>query len=275
MQQDKDPRILVFDSGLGGLSVLQALVECMPLANYVYLADDARFPYGDLTDETLTDGLIALLHEANADFQPDLIVIACNTASTVALETIRDEFFVPIVGIVPAIKPAAAATRSGKFAVLATPGTIRRAYTQDLIREFAAGCSVKLVPCETLAAMAEEYALTGQWDEERLRAEILPVFNGVDCLATDVIVLGCTHYPLILPALVKVTPRSINWINPASAVARRVMHLLMQEWQNCLEGQCHAYEQTRARIAFVTTNGPGGEARLRDAWAAINGQKMV
>ena len=267
MFREKDPRILVFDSGLGGLSVLSALVETMPFADYIYLADDARFPYGMLTDEQLTDGLVDILSEACKDFNPDLVVIACNTASTVALDALRDVFFIPIVGIVPAIKPAARATRTGKIAVLATPGTIRRSYTRELIREFAGGCSVELIPCSNLAKLAEDYLLDGKRDDAAVRSEITSAFEGSDCRRVDTMVLGCTHYPLLLPILREILPDPVLWINPASAIARRVMHVLSQEWQDCVVNDPAVHLQSTARISFVATG--GGEPRLKQAWASI------
>ena len=268
MLRDKDPRILVFDSGFGGLSVLSALTGTMPHADYVYLADDARFPYGELSEDELTSGLVDILQRAHRDFMPDLVVIACNTASTVALETLRDELEIPVVGIVPAIKPAVNATKSGQIAVLATPGTIRRAYTRDLIDRFAQQCTVELVACSNLATLAEEFVLNGERNEAAVREELKSVFASELCQAVDVVVLGCTHYPLLLPVLQQVAPRRVHWIDPAPAIARRVMHLLSQEWQDCLAGERINPVLIRKRISFVASG--GGQKRLSDAWDAIN-----
>nr|WP_321525123.1 glutamate racemase [uncultured Cohaesibacter sp.] len=271
MVRKKDPNILVFDSGFGGLSVLSALTATLPFANYMFLADDARFPYGDLSDEELIEGLIALIENTCMDTMPDLLVIACNTASTVALTALRARFFFPIVGIVPAIKPAAHATRTGHFAVIATPGTIRRSYTRDLIRDYASGCVVDLVACNQLARLAEAYLLEGDRNEAAVYEEVRSVFEGGQGDDVDVIVLGCTHYPLLLPVLQAVAPRPVLWIDPAHAVARRVMHLLEQEWQDCLAGATPALVEARSRIRFMAT---GGEAlRLSRAWQALVEEK--
>ncbi|WP_114009298.1 glutamate racemase [Cohaesibacter intestini] len=267
MRRAKDPRILVFDSGFGGLSVLSALVATLPYADYVYLADDARFPYGDLRDEALIDGLEVLLAAACADIAPDLIVIACNTASTVALERLRAAFPIPIVGIVPGIKPAARASHSGHFAVLATPGTIRRSLTRDLVRDHAQGCEVDLIACHRLAGLAERFVLEGFCDLDVLRADIVALFEGPNSATIDVVVLGCTHYPLILPMLQKVVEHPVLWLDPAPAVARRVMHLLQQEWQDCLAGERLGAAQITERIRFLATG--DGQARLERAWAAL------
>ncbi len=267
MVRKRDPNILVFDSGLGGLSVLSALMATLPYANYLFLADDARFPYGDLSDDALIDGLINLIEDTCKAYVPDLLVVACNTASTVALEALRTRFSFPIVGIVPAIKPAAHATRSGHFAVIATPGTIRRAYTRDLIRDYADECVVDLIACNRLARLAESYLLEGERNEEAVYAEIQGVFEGPQNGDVDVIVLGCTHYPLLLPVLEAIAPRPVLWIDPAHAVARRVMHLLEQEWQDCIAGWQADLPQQERRIRFFATR--GDTERLTIAWASL------
>nr|WP_321456462.1 glutamate racemase [uncultured Cohaesibacter sp.] len=267
MVRKSDPNILVFDSGFGGLSVLAALKATLPYANYLFLADDARFPYGDLRDDELIEGLIELIGKTCEQYQPDLLVVACNTASTVALSALRERFSFPIVGIVPAIKPAAHATRSGHFAVVATPGTIRRSYTRDLIRDYANGCVVDLVACNRLARLAEDYLLEGTRKEDAVFAEIKSVFDGDQNDDVDVIVLGCTHYPLLLPILQSVAPRPVLWIDPAHAVARRVMHLLEQEWQDCIVGFQPDQFVEGQRIVFEATL--GNTDRLSRAWASL------
>ena len=265
--RDRDPCILVFDSGFGGLSVLSALVSTLPYADYVYLADDARFPYGDLTDDALTDGLTDLLTKICEAVEPDLIVIACNTASTVALDRLRSTFSIPIVGIVPGIKPAARASRSGHFAVLATPGTIRRSLTRDLVRDHAQGCDVDLIACNRLAGLAEAFVLEGACDVEAVRADLGTLIQTSDAGKVDVVVLGCTHYPLMLPVLQHVIEHPVLWLDPAPAVARRVMHLLQQEWQDCLAGDRLEAAQITERIRFMATG--DGRGRLERAWASI------
>ncbi|SNY94230.1 glutamate racemase [Cohaesibacter sp. ES.047] len=267
MLREKDPRILVFDSGLGGLSVLSALGETLPQTDYIYLADNARFPYGDLDDDVLTSGLVTLLAEACKTYAPDLIVIACNTASTVALGALREAFSIPIVGIVPAIKPAAQATQSGHVAVLATPGTIRRAYTQDLIRDFAEGVKVDLIACPGLAGLAEAFVVDDKRDDAAVRAVLSPLLDGPAFDSVDVVVLGCTHYPLLLPVLEDLVVRPLFFIDPAPAVARRVMHLLGQEWQDCLVGSPNYRETLKSRVRFVATG--GGEERLQQGWLRL------
>ncbi|MCV6602292.1 MAG: glutamate racemase [Cohaesibacter sp.] len=265
-------RILVFDSGFGGLSVLLALFRTMPAADYIYLADDARFPYGDLEEDDLTHGLVSLLQAQCQLHKPDLVVVACNTASTIALTPLRAALGLPVVGIVPGVKPAAAGSQSGKISVLATPGTMKRSLMHELIEDFAHACEVKLVPCPSLAEMSERFVLDGVWDSQALGCEIGAAFEQDDTgRKTDIVVLGCTHYPLMLAALNKVAPWPVLWIDPAPAVARRVMLLLGQEWQDSVANRQAAYGDLSASfggsIQFSSTG--DGEGRLKTAWARL------
>ncbi len=149
------PTILVFDSGLGGLTVFREAVKARPDASYVYLADDERFPYGHIPETELVAACLSVIGNAIAAHRPDIVIIACNTASTLALKELRGEFQVPFVGTVPAIKPACAQSKSRRVAVLGTQATVSREYTHALIREFAQGCDVTLVGSARLAAYAE------------------------------------------------------------------------------------------------------------------------
>lgn len=224
-----NPRILVFDSGLGGLTVFRAIRAVLPGADYLYLADDARFPYGALAPDKLISGVIEVIGTALADFAADCVVIACNTASTLVLPALRSRFSMPIVGTVPAIKPAAAATKSGLISVLATPGTVSRDYTAELIRDFASGVDVTLVGSKALAGLAER-ALRGEnVPDEAILAELAPAFTEKAGRRTDTIVLACTHYPLLLERFRALAPWPVEWIDPAPAIARRVMQVLARE----------------------------------------------
>ncbi len=139
------PTILVFDSGLGGLTVYREIVKARPAADYIYVADDAFFPYGHHTEGEIVGRVVPLIGELIAEHQPAFIVIACNTASTLVLPQLRATYSVPFVGTVPAIKPACAASKTKRVSVLGTKGTVTREYTQGLIRDFGAGCEVTLV----------------------------------------------------------------------------------------------------------------------------------
>ena len=221
------PTILVFDSGLGGLTVLREIVLARPDARYVYVADDAFFPYGQHSEAEIVDRVVPLVGRLIAAHRPDIVVIACNTASTLVMGHLRRAWPVPFVGTVPAIKPACAQSRSRRVSVLGTSGTVKREYTKALIRDFAAGCDVTLVGSANLAALAEQ-ALGGDRpiSDAEIVAEIAPCFVDDGQGRTDTVVLACTHYPLLLPRLVQLAPWPVSWIDPAPAIARRVVDLL-------------------------------------------------
>jgi glutamate racemase len=219
-------KILVFDSGLGGLTVFREIRKQRPDADYLYLGDDALFPYGALAPDRLIARVDQVIAEALATFPADAIVIACNTASTLVLPPLRARYSMPIVGTVPAIKPAAAATRSGVIAVLATPGTVSRDYTAELIRDFAQGVEVVLVGSRALASLAERVLRGDAVEDDAIAAEIAPCFAERSGKRTDVVVLACTHYPLLLDRLVALAPWPVQWIDPAPAIARRVVQVL-------------------------------------------------
>ena len=218
--------IMIFDSGLGGLTVFREVVIARPDAYFVYVADDAGFPYGNQPEDALIARIVAVIGKAITDHAPDLIVIACNTASTLALAELRKRYSIPFVGTVPAIKPACAQSASKRIAVLGTLATVSREYTRALIREFAAGCAVDLVGSPNLASYAErELAGTPAGDAE-IEAEIAACFVDTDSRRTDTVVLACTHYPLLTERFRKLAPWPVTWLDPAPAIARRVADLL-------------------------------------------------
>jgi glutamate racemase len=156
------------------------------------------------------------------------VVLACNTASTVALSALRAAFAVPFVGTVPAIKPAAAITRSGLVSVLATPGTVAREYTHTLIEKYALGARVTLVGAANLAELAEGYASGEPVSDAAIAREVAPCFVEDGSARTDVVVLGCTHYPLLLDRLDALSPWPVTWLDPAPAIARRIANVLSE-----------------------------------------------
>lgn len=219
-------RLLVFDSGIGGLSVLGAIRRQLPSAEIVYVADDAGFPYGDWEEAALSERIVGLMDGLIARFRPDAIVIACNTASTLVLPPLRTRHPMPFIGTVPAIKPAAKQSQSHVIGVLATPGTMRRDYTRELIRSFAQNCHVRLVGSSELAPLAEA-ALRGELVEDAaIRTEIEPAFIEVEGRRTDTIVLACTHYPFLLDRFERLAPWPVAWIDPSEAIARQVRTVL-------------------------------------------------
>ena len=226
MAQTRPPRLLIFDSGLGGLTVLRALRAAVPEAGVTYLADDARFPYSALSDAELSARVCEVLAGPVAAFQPDAIVIACNTASTIALPALRSTFEQPIIGTVPAIKPAAQLSRSGLVSVLGTPATVRRDFTRALIAEFGDGRQFTLVGSARLAGLAEDVMNGGSVSDAAISGEIMPCFVEEAGRRTDVIVLACTHYPLLLASLERLAPWPVAWLDPAPAIARRTANVL-------------------------------------------------
>ncbi len=224
------PNVLVFDSGLGGLTVLAEVMRLRPDARCIYVADDAGFPYGRLSEAALVARVAEVMARLIGQFAPDAIVIACNTASTLVLPHLRAAYpRIPFVGTVPAIKPAAAQSRSKMISVLATPGTVARDYTRELVRTYAAHCEVTLVGSDRLAAVAEAFMKGENRADADILAEISPCFVENGAARTDCIVLACTHYPLLLAELERLAPWPVTWIDPAEAIARRVDHVLGEE----------------------------------------------
>lgn len=220
------PRLLVFDSGLGGLTVLRAIREAVPEAVISYLADDAGFPYGALEEDALIERVLSVVGEAITNLQPDAVVIACHTASTLALPYLRARYSVPFIGTVPAVKPAAAMSRTRLVSILATSATVKRNYTLGLIREHGEGCQFALVGSDLLATLAERNAAGERVKDGAISQEILPCFVEMNGRRTDVIVLACTHYPLLMERLERLALWPVIWLDPAPAIARRAANVL-------------------------------------------------
>ncbi len=224
--ESRPPTILVFDSGLGGLTVHRELVRARPDARFIYCADDAAFPYGDLTEGHLVARVVAVMERLIGTWQPDCIVIACNTASTLVMPHLRARFPVPFIGTVPAIKPACEHSESRMVSVLATPGTVARDYTKALIAEYGGGCTVTLVGSPRLAGLAEAAMRGAEPDREAIASEIAPCFVESDGRRTDTVVLACTHYPLLARSLHALAPWPVRWLDPAPAIARRLVQII-------------------------------------------------
>jgi glutamate racemase len=238
--------ILVFDSGLGGLTVYREIVAARPSADFLYVADDAAFPYGAMAEPALIDRVIGFMGELIAKTAPDLVVIACNTASTIVLPDLRRQFAVPFVGTVPAIKPACAKSVSQRVSVLGTEATVAREYTRALIRDYAGDCRVTLVGSKSLAAHAETELAGKPVPDHTIYAEIAPCFTD-DGARTDTVVLACTHYPLLLERLTRLAPWPVTFIDPAPAIARRVGDLL---------GASSSSRQGTTRTVFTSGSEP-------------------
>ena len=217
------PRVLVFDSGVGGLSILTEIRARIPHCELVYACDNAAFPYGTKGEEELVERVDAVLRALIRQIAPDIVVMACNTASTLALPRIRAHFRNPVVGVVPAIKPAALASRSGVIGLLATPGTVARPYTQRLIDDFASHCTVHRLGSRRLVEIAEDKLRNKLPNPGEMRDIISPLFTDPDL---DTVVLACTHFPLLLAELEAAAPRPVQWVDSGEAIARRVLDLL-------------------------------------------------
>lgn len=212
-------RLLVMDSGLGGLSIVQCIQQHMPKIAIHYLADNAALPYGNKDAGWLIKRIHHLLTPLIHNLNPSMIVIACNTASTVVLPTLRSLFNIPVAGVVPAIKPAAKESKSKHIGLLATPATIKRQYTTELINNFAANCRISSLGTTELVRIAEQKLHGEQVDLKRLQHIMRPLFE-LDEL--DSIILGCTHFPLLRQELEAIQPRPIQWFDTGTAVAQQV-----------------------------------------------------
>jgi glutamate racemase len=225
-----DRPIILFDSGIGGLTVLREARVLMPDRRFVYVADDAAFPYGDWEEDALKARIVELAGKLIAEHDPLVFAIPCNTASTLVLEDLRASYpSTPFVGTVPAIKPAAERTSTGLISVLATPGTVKRAYTRNLIQSFASKCHVRLVGSQNLARFAELHIRGEAIDDQTIRDEIAPCFIEHEGMRTDIVVLACTHYPFLANVFRRLAPWPVDWLDPAEAIARRILALLNGE----------------------------------------------
>ena len=221
MNEASPPSVLVFDSGVGGLSVAASIRRLCPQLPLVYLADNAGFPYGDKPEAEVIRRTCNLVTSALLQFDCQIVVVACNTASTVALPALRECVSAAVVGVVPAIKPAAAISVNRRIGILATPATVARPYLDQLIVDYAADCQVCRIGHQSLVHWAEGLARGEPVPPSRL-AEILVPF---ELAGVDTVVLGCTHYPLLLPALKQAAPGVRFWVDSGDAIARRVEQL--------------------------------------------------
>ncbi len=221
------PKVLIFDSGVGGLSVYKEIQTLLPQLSYTYLFDNAAYPYGELEQATLlhrVEKLIAGLVDRDGF---DIVVIACNTASTIVLPALRSRLSIPVVGVVPAIKPASSLANKA-VGLIATPATVTRQYTHDLIRNFSADINVELLGSTRLVDMAEEKLRGREVDLDELQNILSPLIGQI-----DVAVLGCTHFPLIRSEIQQVLGNEVLLVDSGEAIARRVKDLLNIEKGVC------------------------------------------
>jgi glutamate racemase len=237
--------IIVFDSGVGGLSIVEPIRRLCPTQPIHYLADNAMFPYGQLDEVTLIERTTSLISQCCEKTAAQLVVIACNSASTLSLPPLRQILSIPVVGVVPAIKPAAAISSSKVIGLLATEGTVSRRYTDQLIEDFAQDCEVIRVGSSKLVALIEQ-KLRGDICHQAEFDEILtPLREHPGWEKLDTVVLACTHFPLAKQELQDAAPEVVHWIDSGDAIARRVAQLL----ENSTDKRIN---QSRPQTAFFT-----------------------
>ena len=223
--------ILFFDSGVGGLSVLAPTRALLPRAPFIYVADSAGFPYGTKTEAEIAGRVPALLGRLAERHHPRLIVIACNTASTIALAAVRSALDLPIVGTVPAIKPAAEASQTRTIGVLGTDATVRQPYVDDLAVRFASDCVVLRHGSAELVTLAEAKLRGETAPRERYAAILNGLFDQPGGERIDMIVNACSHFPLVADELADAAAHPVRFVDGSAGIARRVAHLTKgQEW---------------------------------------------
>ena len=227
---DPSAPILFFDSGVGGLSVLEPTRALLPAAPIVYIGDSAGYPYGQRSEAEIASRVPALLGRLVERFHPRLAVIACNTASTIALEHVRSALDLPVVGTVPAIKPAAEMSKSRVIGVLGTEATVRQRYVDNLAAEFAADCTLIRHGSPKLVELAEAKLAGEKISVEAVKAAAQPMFEAPDGDRIDTVVLACTHFPLLADELRAAFPR-VDYVHGGDGIARRIAYLTRdQPW---------------------------------------------
>lgn len=211
--------ILIMDSGIGSLSFLSSLNKLIPNVPLVAFADQAFFPYGEKPENLIVDRILDMAEKLVKICEPSTILIACNTASTIVLPALREKFKIPIVGIVPAIKTAAAISKTKKIALLATKGTVSRTYIDDLVQNFASDCELHKIGSANLAALAESKLSNGVADLAAIRKEIEPILEVIDL---DCLILGCTHFTFLEEEIKNIIGHNITIVDPVQPVSAQV-----------------------------------------------------
>ena len=219
-------KVLVFDSGVGGFSIVRELLRMNLMIDIDYLADTSFFPYGNKNDLELLERIPKIVAQGVINSKAEAVIIACNTASTIALWRIRELVQVPVIGVVPAIKPAAKLSKTKTIGLLATPRTIGSAYVDGLCEHFAADCRVIRYGPPNLALAAEEKLRGEEVEIEHIKDAIDGLYKNNGAENIDIIVLACTHYPLVIDELKGFTPKNIKFVDSGEAIARRLKSVL-------------------------------------------------
>ena len=224
---DLRPTVLVFDSGVGGLSVYDEVRQLLPDLHYLYAFDNEGFPYGEKSEDYIVERVVAVVTAITQRLPLALVIIACNSASTVSLPALRERFEFPVVGVVPAIKPAARLTRNGVVGLLATRGTVKRPYTHELVAQFARECKIEMLGSAELVELAEAKLHGEEVDLADVRHVVQPWLRMKE--PPDTVVLGCTHFPLLREELQLALPEGTRLVDSGAAIARRTVWLLEHE----------------------------------------------
>lgn len=222
---DSGAPVLFFDSGVGGLSVVAPTRALLPAMPFVYAADTAGFPYGTKSEAEIAARVPALLGRLVERYRPRLAVIACNTASTIALSVVRAALDLPVVGTVPSIKPAAELSKTRVIGVLGTDATVRQPYVDRLSAEFAGDCTIVRHGSAALVELAETKLRGATVPTQAVRAAIAGLFDGPHGASIDVVVLACTHFPLLADELAAAVPHPVTFVDGGPGIARRIAHL--------------------------------------------------
>jgi glutamate racemase len=247
-----DAPLLFFDSGVGGLSILAPTRVLLPTAAVVYAADRAGYPYGTKSEAEISARVPALLGRLVERYRPRLAVIACNTASTIALSAVRAALDIPVVGTVPAIKPAALRSRSRVIGVLGTEATVRQPYVDRLAADHGADCTILRHGSADLVALAEAKLRGQPLDMEIAREALEGLLEQPGGDRMDVVVLACTHFPLVQAELERVAPRPLQFVHGGGGIARRVVHLTQnQPWPDTFAGGTAVFTRLDPDVAAL------------------------
>ncbi|MBI6547970.1 glutamate racemase [Xenorhabdus lircayensis] len=244
------PTLLVFDSGMGGLSVYQEIRQLLPDLHYIYAFDNEAFPYGEKIAEVIIERVVQVVDTIQKKHPLAIVVIACNTASTISLPTLRERFSFPVVGVVPAIKPAAKLSCNRVVGLLATRATVNRDYTKELITRFATDCQVHAIGSAELVELAEQKLHGKDVPLEELGKILRPWLKMKE--PPDTVILGCTHFPLIAEELSQVLPDGTRLIDSGAAIARRTAWLI--------KNRDDLFLTTADNLAYCTKIEPNSEA---------------
>ncbi len=256
----KVPHIALLDSGVGGASLLVHLRDKIPQAQYIYGFDNGGFPYGERSEEEIIERQLSVAQKLSDAHPLDLIVVACNTASTLVLPHFRQKFTSLVVGVVPAIKVAAKQSLSGSIGLLATPATVHRPYTNQLIRDFANSCQVTKVGSVALVEEAEKKYRREMVDLEVIAKELTPLFLNS---SIDTVVLGCTHFSHLIDEFKQVAPRQIHWLDPNPFITNRVVSLVEER---CGRQPSTPYKKPLPKPIAYTTSLESLRDSQKQAW---------